>query len=339
MQEGREDERRRTRGKKGIKTKATIRDNTYDRHYTSPKPILYFPNEADVPYSINKAKRWELVEEVKQQVCHTCEHVQEDELWNGVADEGREKHCKEGIPDIREVMEVQLRESQDIGEKSFRSLGSNDPSHGYFPGGCWGKEKGGRDFVRVTVTLGACNECHNPDENVFASTTAAATTNEGEVQDETKEQQNEAKRLLRKERNKAKVEKKDLHRKHHETPEEKEEAHEHEEEDQEEEADCEEDSEDEVEETLEGVQVVKTQERKLAQVKDGRVIVQQPFEKGQYPLYRETNWKYSTPCKGCLYSYGGIWLTKGMGDKSKGKTKGQHRVKQNEWNSYLRGEL
>ncbi|KAL6047715.1 hypothetical protein QOT17_021461 [Balamuthia mandrillaris] len=284
MEEGREDERRRTHGKKGIKTKATIRDNTYDRHYASPKPILYFPNEADVPYSINKAKRWELVEQLKQ-VCHTCEHAQEDELRNGVADEGREKHCEEGIPDIKEVMEVQLRESQDIGEKSFRSLGSNDPSHGYFPGGCWGKEKGGRDFVRVTVTLGACNECHNPNENVFASTTA--TTNEGEVQDETKEQQKEAKRLLRKERNKAKVEKKDLHRKHHETAEEKEEAHQHEEEDQEEEADCEEDSEDEVEETLEGIQVVKTQERKLAQVKDGRVIVQQPFEKGKFAIWFE----------------------------------------------------
>lgn len=36
-----------------------------------------------------------------------------------------------------------------------------------------------------------------------------------------------------------------------------------------------------------------SQEISKANPKKGRVVVQYPFEKGQYPMYRETNWKYS----------------------------------------------
>jgi hypothetical protein len=83
----------RTRGKRGIKSKATIRNNAYDRMFHTHQATLTFPDvcspfslqkrifkhgtlalqETDVPYSLNKGKRWEQVAELKQQIADGSE--------------------------------------------------------------------------------------------------------------------------------------------------------------------------------------------------------------------------------------------------------------------------
>jgi hypothetical protein len=48
MERVKEEERRRTRGKRGIKTKATVRNNGYDHKFHTRQAILTYP---DVPPS------------------------------------------------------------------------------------------------------------------------------------------------------------------------------------------------------------------------------------------------------------------------------------------------
>ncbi len=73
-----------------------------------------------------------------------------------------------------------------------------------------------------------------------------------------------------------------------------------------------------------------SQEMKHLQPIAGRVVVQLPYERSQYPMYRETNWKYSGPCMCCFYFQGPIWMLKGMGSKSRKKTKGFQKVQRNQ---------
>jgi hypothetical protein len=115
--------------------------------------------------------------------------------------------------------------------------------------------------------------------------------------------------------------------------------------------------------------VIHSQERGHVAAKQGRVIVTKPFKKGacslcssgksapceltrfirrvvvvvssagQYPMYRETNWKYSSPCMCCLHSQGPMWILKGMGEKSKGKTKGFRKIQRRDFKNTLKGEI
>jgi hypothetical protein len=54
------------------------------------------------------------------------------------------------------------------------------------------------------------------------------------------------------------------------------------------------------------------------------------FENGEYPLFREYRTGYNRPCGilSCYGTVGAVWTKKGMGDKSKMKTKGMYKVKQ-----------
>ncbi len=78
-----------------------------------------------------------------------------------------------------------------------------------------------------------------------------------------------------------------------------------------------------------GSRTYTSQEMRHLQPMVGRVVVQLPYEKSQYPMYRETNWKYSGPCMCCFYFQGPIWMLKGMGSKSRKKTKGFKKVHRN----------
>ncbi len=57
----------------------------------------------------------------------------------------------------------------------------------------------------------------------------------------------------------------------------------------------------------------------------GEWIVELPFKKTQYPLYREYRNNYYTYCKPCFWHDGRIWQLKGLGKKSKNKTKGMKK--------------
>ena len=48
--------------------------------------------------------------------------------------------------------------------------------------------------------------------------------------------------------------------------------------------------------------VQQSQEPKKANPVQGRVVVQYPFEKGQYPLFRDTPWKYSRTLSSLEYN-------------------------------------
>jgi len=63
--------------------------------------------------------------------------------------------------------------------------------------------------------------------------------------------------------------------------------------------------------------------------------VQRAFEKGQYPLFRETPWKYSQPCMACFHRDGPVWMMKGMGDKSKKKSKGFKKISKKDINNLM----
>lgn len=58
----------------------------------------------------------------------------------------------------------------------------------------------------------------------------------------------------------------------------------------------------------------------------GEVHVQHSFKQGEYPLYRETRTQYSSPCMGCWISQGPVWMLRGMGNKSRKKTKGFKKI-------------
>lgn len=74
-----------------------------------------------------------------------------------------------------------------------------------------------------------------------------------------------------------------------------------------------------------------TQETRYMHQKKGRLIVQTPFGTGEYPLGRELQWKYSGPCMGCFIAQGPVWMLRGMGNKSRKKTKGFKKItKRNE---------
>lgn len=55
-----------------------------------------------------------------------------------------------------------------------------------------------------------------------------------------------------------------------------------------------------------------------------------PFKNHEYPLKRQLYRKHDTPCKGCL-AQGGIFLFRGRGKKSSGKTKGMKICRRRDW--------
>lgn len=50
-----------------------------------------------------------------------------------------------------------------------------------------------------------------------------------------------------------------------------------------------------------------------------------PFKKNEYPLFRESGKNYETACPTCFVSDGRMWQLKGLGNKSKNKTKGMKK--------------
>jgi hypothetical protein len=59
---------------------------------------------------------------------------------------------------------------------------------------------------------------------------------------------------------------------------------------------------------------------------DGDAVIHLPFDKAEYPLYREYHKIHDGPCICCFQNNGKIWQLKGTGKKSKGKTKGMRRI-------------
>jgi len=51
-----------------------------------------------------------------------------------------------------------------------------------------------------------------------------------------------------------------------------------------------------------------------------------PFSKTEYPLFRQYNKIKSEPCPCCFQHAGRIWQLKGLGKKSKNKTKGMKKI-------------
>lgn len=391
------EERRRTRGKRGIKTKATVRNNGYDHLFHTRQAILTFPDEEAVPYSLNKGKRWAQVEELKQQLAHS--HDSDD-------DDHGDQQPADTPTSVKEVMEVQVHQRDVIGSLSWRVTGLAVPAKG-----CFGKEKRGRDYTRVEVSV--CAGCggeravlapRDPDEVRRSSWALRQTPEELALARKArreKQAEDRKRREQRKLRHAPKAEKKDRRRGDEgveqgggeENAREKNEAEgpvesgsESQESLGEEESDCssaDEDSESEeqgeedddeadendeedgsgdeqgndvcknkdlpqeegVEEnadeeegqTSEGT-VLTSQEKWRITPKEGRLIVHKPFAKDQYPMYRETNWKYTSPCMCCLHSSGSMWQLKGMGDKSKGKTKGYRKVQRRDFKNVIKGE-
>ncbi len=75
------EDRQRTKGKKGIRTKATIKNHTWDSRFTKGDYVIYGKDPVcsqnvglcqliarQVVYSLNKHGRWEEVEILKKQV-------------------------------------------------------------------------------------------------------------------------------------------------------------------------------------------------------------------------------------------------------------------------------
>ena len=56
-----------------------------------------------------------------------------------------------------------------------------------------------------------------------------------------------------------------------------------------------------------------------------KITIFKPFEKHDYPLYREYRKNIETPCPTCFQSDGRIWQLRGLGKKYKNKTKGMRR--------------
>lgn len=54
------------------------------------------------------------------------------------------------------------------------------------------------------------------------------------------------------------------------------------------------------------------------------------FKTHEYPLKRELRKNHATPCKGCL-ARGGVYLFRGRGKKSLGKTKGMKSYRRKDW--------
>lgn len=52
-----------------------------------------------------------------------------------------------------------------------------------------------------------------------------------------------------------------------------------------------------------------------------------PFQKNEFPLNREPHIRHSSPCKCCFGLHGRMWELKGLGEKSKYKTKGMKKGK------------
>jgi len=69
--------------------------------------------EEAVPYSLNKGKRWEQVEELKQQLAHS--HDSDDDN-----DDPGDQHPADTPTSIKEVMEVQVHQRDVIGSLSWR---------------------------------------------------------------------------------------------------------------------------------------------------------------------------------------------------------------------------
>jgi DNA-binding GntR family transcriptional regulator len=72
------------KGRFGVKTKATVRKNKYDRKFQREAFVF---DDNHVPYSLNRGKRWETIEKMKQELKNdTAKDNDEDEDENEVDD-------------------------------------------------------------------------------------------------------------------------------------------------------------------------------------------------------------------------------------------------------------
>jgi hypothetical protein len=131
-------EKQRDRGKFGIRTSSTLKNNNYDSQYITG---AYFKREGEyVLYSLNKGKLWQSIENLKIQI--------QSQTIGGTIDNLRAIitfffillyvfviHSQD---ERREVIEIQSH--AEIGEATAVVVGVNEPRHG---GSFYYKEKRG----------------------------------------------------------------------------------------------------------------------------------------------------------------------------------------------------
>lgn len=229
------------KGRKGIRTKSTIKDNNYDKKFENGGYISY--NGEPLPYSLNKKKRWEEIEKFKKDIEESKEN---EELLQELK--------------VKEVVETKIHSQ--ICELSYKPLGQPIPRKSY-SGGWFIKQRTGRNFKNVQRTI--CPTCGNPELSNGEKDLIVDTENQKNQNETNSSQANPNSNspskinvdIVFSPGSNMTVSK------------------------------------------FNSLEDQTEEEEKESEIES--ILVQLPFDKGSYPLYRETRWSYSTPCMCCFH--------------------------------------